>query len=362
MNWRRVLLPLGLGLGAALCFALDTQLDARERRSRVASQRLGPLVDEATRETLAVAGLRLSHGESSQLYTRTDGVWRCSWRGALVDEAAVAGLVEELLAANGPIDALPPEDFAAYGFGGDDELRVELLGPDLATHPGGDVRLGVALGKSLPSVGGCFARRLDEDAVRTLDVDPTLRLSRDDERPALLDPTLLGQALVPRGVQLTNMLVELRERPTVRLIERPSGATEEQIRRGASPYLHVLVDDEGETQHTVGALVTSFDVFLRTARWDEILAPEELASVGLDRPEGRVLVGRTVGEPLQLILGPQLPDGRCGVLNPTSGLAFLAPPEVAAAFRPRTEDFRPGALVNLWDAWLTVKAGPEPRR
>jgi len=355
MKPRALLVLLGLALGAAGLFALDAHLDARAAEQRGSALRLRPLVTAEQAGKLAVAALRLSWGDgSSQFYARSEGVWRClSWHGALASEAGVGALVSALLDAVGTLDPLPDEQVRDWGFDTDDTLTITLHGTAARMDtPALDQQLRVEIGLALPAIGACFARRPGEPGVLALDVDLRALVPRDGELPPLIDRTLLGAATLPPGQHFTDVLVRAPGKPPVRLTERPSSATEEELRRGASPYVHVLVDEAGQERYTVGPLVGSFQVFLLNARWQEQLDPRRAAEFGIGNDSPRVALKRSDGQTFGLLLGVPRDDGRVPVLNTASGQLALVGPDVAGALQPAPDDFLPGAPRNLWDAWL----------
>ncbi|GJM21333.1 MAG: hypothetical protein DHS20C15_12480 [Planctomycetota bacterium] len=386
----RALVSLGVLLLAAVgAFELDARLDAREAERTHTSLRVAPLIAPDVLEDLSVAALRVQVGSEAQhFYARVQGVWRCtSWRNALAGESAVSALVDGLTSAAGTLDPLPAEQVADWGFDTDDTLLLSLHGPAARLDsPTLDVQFRVEIGNSVPAVGGCFARFPGADEVFALDVDlrAMLRTHHDDAEstapeiddeelaaalpflldpskrtasvrgdfPPLLDPTLLGASNLPRGARFTEMLIVRPGSPPVRLLEQPSGATEDDLRRGASPFIHVLISGEGQPQYTVAPLIASFMIFLQTARWEEQLDARRAGEFGISNESPRVALKRDDGFAFALVLGTPTNDGLLPVFNTASGQLALVGLDVAAALQPSALDFLPAAPRNLWDAWL----------
>ena len=83
-----------------------------------------------------------------------------------------------------------------------------------------------------------------------------------------------------------------------------------------------------------------------------MLERERHAELVLDRPHHTVTLAGAEGEPLQVHIGPPLPDGGSPVWVPFSRTLYRIPEAIVPLLAPNPQLFQEGSEANPWDPYL----------
>lgn len=355
---RRLVVRVALVLAAVGLWQWNGALAAEREAARHQRHRIGRLVSSEERDEMLVAAVSVEHGDERWLYGRLGGLWRnLDHHQAAASESAISGLVDAILQGEGVVQSDDPTRFGDYGIGTPDGWRVVLHGTEVLTAPDRDALLSVDVGLPVEGLDGCFVKRSDRDVVWALDTDPyALLSSAPDGLPPLLEPTLLpaswpGARSGIRGVGIDRRWDGVRYGLDLR---RDDSVTPAQLQKGASPYTWILQRPDGSEQETIPILGSAYSIYLRRARWSEVVDPRRAKELGLDLPAALVqLVPAAPAEGaapprLDLVIGSPMGDGRWPVFNTLTENLFLVEKAVIDLLVPRPELLLPGAEVNPW--------------
>lgn len=345
----------------ALLLALVSARNSVERdraADRAVSGRVQRLLPEADKVDMRVAAVTLRRGERSLLYARQGGVWRCrEVYGAVADWAAIQGLVDVMLDAEGEVASDVPARFADYGIGTEQSWRVTFHGPGLMKQPDQDVLFDLELGFPLGALGGCFVRVPGQDRVLVIERDPMAVLlprgSNPDATP-LLDAKLIPSVWLSPGERVERVAVEREDGVAYGLDLRDRGLSAERLATGESPKEWVLVHPDGREEITSPGHSIAYTVFLGLVEWAGLVDPARTEELGLNRLTARVSVSSERAGTTLLSMGPTTADGYVPVTNDWSQMIMALPTETADLLSPD-----PAALVdptgpNPWEPWLVA--------
>ncbi len=374
-----------LGALIALIAVEDRLLGERATR-RDTSNRIGRLITAEEREALEVVALGVEAGDGRVFtYARAPDGWRCvEYHGALASDAALNGLIDRLLEAEGVAQSADAARFADYGLGGGDSWTLRFLGAaggadetdtdtdtdtetETETDAGNagnagnatEVLLTVELGTVVPGEVGAFVRRGDHPAVWALDTNPREFLDPPTELPPLLDPHVVPASWPGgRGRRVDRIEVVRDDGVTYALRLDRHELSQEQLLAGASPYSWTVVVGEQELPAAL-TRASSFSAFVLGAPWIAVRPSDELAAAGLDRARAQVTLHPAQGEPCTLFIGrttEAAPD-RVPVFNTSTRMLFDASWPVGELLAPSlgvlteiSDD--PADPGNPWTAWL----------
>ncbi|MDG2147903.1 MAG: DUF4340 domain-containing protein [Planctomycetota bacterium] len=354
MRLRSEILPK-LFLAALLVglIAADRSFDRAELEERSGRVRVERFLSVEESDDLLVAAISVAKGdEASLLYGRADGVWRCLDRyGVLASESAITQLLDSLRNASGLERVSDGEHAAEYGFDTPETWRVTFHGPGLMKDPDRDVQLEVEVGKSRPSLDGCFLRRAGQQEIWAVDTNPRVLLDDEQGGIPLLEPGLVPAFFAGGGRTTVFAEIERRSEPNYSLAMRRAKSSPEESASGASGIRWVLGMQGVEDRELNPVQAISYLSFLSLVRWEDVLDPESLAEWGMDSPMARLTLKSDDGHTLALIVGPSGPGGLHAVVDVTMKCAYLISHEVANLLTPDVEQFI-FPDKNPWQGWL----------
>ncbi|MCB9896990.1 MAG: hypothetical protein H6825_03185 [Planctomycetes bacterium] len=352
---KSLLIKLLLAAAAYGLWTWNADLARVEAEARQASNRVGRLVDPSERDAMRVAAVTVTSGAGqSWMYARVDGLWRCLDAGRTVaDEAAIAGLVDAILRAEGVARTDDPSRFGDYGIGTPDGWTVTLHGSEVLTRPDKDVQLELAIGLPVEGLDGCFVRRADRDVVWAIDTDPRSALDEHPEgQPPLLDHGVMPAVWPGQGIRLDKIQVDRVDGVRFQLDLREEEISPDDMQRGLSPWKWWMLRPDVEAVECHPMLATAYTVFLRQCEWAEVVPPDKANTVGLELPTARVLLVTSDEKVTQLVFGAVLADGRVPMFNSFSNQVVLLDESTASLLTPSADQLLPGTPTNLWDLAL----------
>ena len=341
-----------LAIGLAL---VERHLAHEATRERNARARVGRLVSEEEAASWQVRCFEVADGSGQrQLYLPYFGRWRCRTHGgAPVDTAALEALYSSLTQVQGVVQTNSPEDPTQYGIGTSSTWRVTFHGPGAQEPPHSDKIVAFDLGTPNPARGACFVRRVGESAIWLLESNPRAAL---DSPPVPGLPPLLAPHVIPAdwpGWETGLARVRLMPRTGAGFsLEKRVPAPDASIDPRERPP-HIWVLDPGPAESLATSLQsTAYTLFLSRLPYLDVRGPREREALGLDQPVATLLLEAAGTEPLQLLLGAALPDGRVPLWNAETGRAYLLKGEVADLLAPPREVFVTESDANPWDPYL----------
>ena len=351
----RLFVKLLLVVAAYGLWTWNADLDAREAEERLASNRVGRLVEESERDAMQVAAVSVTSGTGdSYLYARVGGLWRClDHDQAVANEGKVTSLVQAILEAEGVARSDDVERFADYGIGTPEGFEVALHGSNVMVDPERDVQFRLFVGLPVEGLDGCYVRRADRDVVWAVDTDPrALLVDHREGLPPLLDLGVLPDVWPGPGVRIDKIQVEHAGEAPYQLELREVEITPEEMQRGLSPYKWWMLRPGVEAVECHPMLSTAFTVFLRQAEWLAVVPREKANTMGLDLPAARVALATSDGNVTQLVFGAVLADGRVPMYSTFSDSVVLIDEPASRLLAPAFPMLLPGAPINPWDLAL----------
>ena len=354
-----VLALLGAALGLALALAPERAPAPRPELVRV--------VDHLRTRDEPVAGLSVAFGADAPplLFARSRGSWRClSVWNAPADGERIEALLGALVDAHGVVRATA--DDGTWGLDDEGALEVRLHGRKLLEAEDGDVLLAARFG--LPSrlegvsraVGvGTFARLGDDPRVLELSLDPAARIGTAtlEGLPPLLAMRVAPPAFPGAGGPVERVFVERAEGGAFELARQ--SREPQPIEPGMDPNLALefawdLITSEGP--RAIPPLRgEAFATWTPRAPYDLLADPRQFAEFGLERPDVRLTLVPTQGDPLVLELSAPDPLGRRWVLCRGTPQLARVPAEVAHMLTPDATELSDSSRPNAWDAWLRAE-------
>lgn len=349
-------------LAAALVGALlaRRQLADAAQAQRLDSTQVEELVPNEERKDLLVAMVTLVRGDGATFeYLRSQGQWRCRQAfGALGDPGEVQQLVDAVLLAEGTVHSDVPERAVDYGFDGEAMWTVRFHGTQALADPDGDVLLEVELGRALPALDGAFVRRPPgSPRVLAIDTDPRALLDASGAAPPLLDEKVLPVGWPGAGARIERLeLSRAEDAFLLSLAERELSEAERSM--GASPVSWTLGRPDGSQAETSPDHAIAYTVFLRLASWYGVVDPARLKELVEDRLAARLVLVPSRGEPVVLLFGAALEDGRVPMVQGQTRMLYLLEQEVARLMLPESDQLLEAGGANPWEPWLARAAQP----
>ena len=299
-----------------------------------------PLVTEAERESLELAGLALTKAGERHEYRKSGGVWRCVTAfGAVANPRQITDLTVALLTHPAALRAPLSTEDSVTAFGFDTATRVEFLrsDPDAGS-------LIFDLGSSVTSPGGrsIFIRRAGLDGVWELDALPLRPLTRERSPgfPPLLDRRLTAGCTLDPARGITRAFIDFHASASLEL--RP---------RELDGELRWSLADGTKEHMVLPYRFAGWLSFLQRAPYAGFTNPQADADRGLEPPAARVTLFPPEKAPIELVLGREV-DGEVYLQNRTSGMLLLLRPDTAGLIAPGVPALSDASIANPWEAWL----------
>lgn len=356
-----------LAVLAGVCAALAAAVGLAPERAAPPSPEVVHVVDHLRTRDEPVAGLSLAFGSGSPplVFVRSRGLWRClSVWNAPADGARIEALLGALVDADGVVRADAAD--AAWGFEGEDALELKLHGRKLLDDPEGDVLLDARFGKASLLAGVTYARsvgsfaRLGDDA-RVLELSfepgPFIGSSTLEGLPPLLAMRVAPPSFPGAGGPVERVFVERADGSALELAR--TAREPQAVEPGMDPNLALefawdLIDDQG-ARAIPPLRGEAFATWTPRAPYDLLADPREFAQFGLERPDVRLTLVPTQGEPLVLELSAPDPLGRRWVLCRGTPQLARVTADVAAMLTPDAPELSDSSRPNAWDAWLRAE-------
>jgi len=299
-----------------------------------------PLLTEAERSSLELTGLALTVAGERHEYHRNDGIWRCvTALGAVANPRQITDITNALLTRPAAWRAPSASREAAPTFGFDAPIRVEFLQREPA-----DSALVFDLGGFITSPSGAsvFVRREGLDGVWELAADhlESLSLKRSPGFPPLLDQRLTAGCVLDPARGITRAFIDFHGGASLEL--RP-----QEVEGGLRWSL-----SDGTSEHDVLPFrFAGWLTFLQRAPYAGFTSPQASTDRGLEPPAARVTLFPPEESPIELVLGREA-DGQVYLLNRTSGMLLLLPPDSSALIAPDARALSDTEIANPWEAWL----------
>jgi hypothetical protein len=299
-----------------------------------------PLVAEAERESLQLAGFALTSAGERHEYRRSGGVWRCVTAfGAVANPRQIADLSSALLTHPAAWRApLGPEASATFGF--DTATRVDFLRSD---PDAGSITVELGSFVNSPAGRSVFVRRSGLDGVWELDALPLQPLSqqRSSGFPPLLDQRLTAGCTLDPAQGITRAFIDFHESASLEL--RP---------REIDGELRWSLTDETREYMVLPYRFAGWLSFLQRAPYAGFANPGAAdVDRGLEPPAARVTLFPPLEAPIELVIGREV-SGQVYLQNRTSGMLLLLRPNTSALIAPGVSALSDASIANPWEAWL----------
>lgn len=320
---------------------LDRELEDSAVARRQTMGRVGRLLDAAERARCVDARFTITETSGARFrYEPRDGFWRIpEAKDAIAKASATKAVLDSAQSVEGVIRTADEEVAKALGFTA--PTLLELRAAD------GTTIAVLELGASFAEPAGCYARRAGSSVVFQLDEDLAglVRRPEGSAAPPLADVALVPEAWPGEGRQWKQLEI-VRGGGRYRLTVREKKITDEEMRRGVSPFEWIVVDPRGATV-TSQAAASMYATFASRAPYAAIVDKADVAAE-LAAPVAIVRHVAEPGEPLELRIGKPIADGRVPVENSVTGLVMLVDAEVGALLAPTPAQLMDDASAEAW--------------
>lgn len=320
---------------------LDRRLDDAEGTRHATAGRVGRLLDADERARVVDTRFAIVEpGGMRFAYALRDAFWRVpAASDAIAKASAVKAVFDSARSVEGVIRTQDAEVAATLGFNA--PTRLELFDAD------GAPLVAIELGDSFAEPAGCYARRVGSDVVFQLDEDlaSTVRRPVGSAAPPLADVALVPEGWPGEGRQW-KLLEVVGPGMRYQLTVREKKITDEEMRRGVSPFEWIVVDPRGATVVSQAAAST-YATYASRAPYVAIVAKADVAAE-LAAPVAIVRHVAEPGEPLELRIGKPIADGRVPVENTVTGLVMLVDAEAGALLAPTPAKLMDDANAEAW--------------
>lgn len=329
---------------AAACFGLvrfDRSLGEAEVSRRATMGRVGRLLDADERARIVDTRFAIVEPGGVRFdYELRDAFWRIpAAKDAIAKASAVKAVLDSARSVEGVIRTQDAAVANSLGFAAPTVL--ELTGAD------GSPVVAIELGASFAEPAGCYARRVGSSTVFQLDEDlaSLVRRPTGSAAPPLADVAVVPEAWPGEGRQWKQLEIVgpgMRYQLTV----REKKITDEEMRRGVSPFEWIVVDPRGATVVSQAA-ASMYATFASRAPYTAIVAKADVAAE-LAAPVAIVRHMAEPGAPLELRIGKPIADGRVPVENSVTGLVMLLDAEAGALLAPTPAKLMDDANAERW--------------
>lgn len=336
---------------AAACFGLvrfDRSLGEAEVSRRATMGRVGRLLDADERTRIVDTRFAIVEPGGVRFdFELRDAFWRIpAASDAIAKASAVKAVLDSARSVEGVIRTQDAAVANSLGFAAPTVL--ELAGAD------GSPVVAIELGASFAEPAGCYARRVGSSTVFQLDEDLASLVRRPtgsaapptgSAAPPLADVALVPEAWPGEGRQWKQLEIVgpgMRYQLTV----REKQITDEEMRRGVSPFEWIVVDPRGTTVVSQAA-ASMYATFASRAPYTAIVAKADVAAE-LAAPVAILRHMAEPGAPLELRIGKPIADGRVPVENSVTGLVMLVDAAAGALLAPTPATLMDDANAERW--------------
>ncbi|MFG0318297.1 MAG: hypothetical protein ACF8XB_13560, partial [Planctomycetota bacterium JB042] len=172
------------------------------------------------------------------------------------------------------------------------------------------------------------------------------------DRPPLLDPHVVPRVWPGESRRVDRQEVWFADGRTYAVTLHDIEITEEEMRRGKSPYeWHLHAGGEERLANPTSAVMWSS--FLFFAPWSLLIDPAQEAAFGFDDPWARIVLTPASGDPCELRISKRpLQSGEWPIQNRATGGVFAISTAVRDLMAPPVDVFEEGYEENPWRPYL----------
>ncbi len=345
---------------AAILFGLvywESSLASTRSLDRSSSSRLRPLMDEATREGMVVAGVRVETASGENfLYGRSRGVWRLIEPevNTYVSPGAVEQLMRSFTEAQGVVLTEEKHRAKSYGFGGDVALRITLHGTKLRSAKDQDVLYTLDVGFPIQGTEGSYVRPLGTQQVWSIDQNPRAYLARPpgSSFPPMLDPYVIPTlAAAEKG---SVVAIEIRSKASENFTLRMTKSNLDDPGSDEPATTWELTREDGSVVPCDEIPARGYAIYMFLAPYSKIIGAESVDPEILSDPDIRMTLTPSRGEPFELLFGRPTASGSRAVANFDTKTMFEISGDVAELMLPLPEVVAEEAQGNPWHDFIQV--------